>query len=194
MSEHDAFAQRGRGLEEEYFRKKDSELVEKLKKAAAAEKERGELSRKSGIQDVSILTELQELGFTPETIVLLPIVPILEVAWADGITPAERSMLISFARSRNIEEGSAADRLLNEWLTARPDPTVFDRAGRLIAAVLAAKGGDIQRGLTAEQLVEYCEQIAQASGGIFGLRVRSVSPDEKAMLARIAGDLKGGQS
>jgi hypothetical protein len=194
MSEHDAFARRGRGLEEEYFRKKDHELVEKLKKAAVAEKDRAELSRKSGIQDVSLLIELQELGFTPETIVLLPIVPILEMAWVDGITPAERSLLLQFARSRDIEEGSAAYRQLDEWLSSRPAAAVFERAGRLIAAVLTATSGEIQRGLTADKLVDYCVQIAQASGGIFGLRVRSVAPEEKEMLARIAGDLKGPQS
>jgi hypothetical protein len=31
MSEHDAFAERGRALEGEYFRKKDRELIEKLR-------------------------------------------------------------------------------------------------------------------------------------------------------------------
>ena len=36
MSDHDAFAERGRALEEEYFRKKDRELIEKLRRASEA--------------------------------------------------------------------------------------------------------------------------------------------------------------
>ena len=55
MSDHDAFAERGRALEEEYFRKKDRELIEKLRRATAVDQARGELSRETGLTDPAML-------------------------------------------------------------------------------------------------------------------------------------------
>jgi hypothetical protein len=190
MSDHDAFAERGRALEEEYFRKKDRELVEKMRRAAAADQARGELSKQTGVSDPAVLAELQELGFTADTVSLLPLVPVLELAWAEGgITPAERQMLVSLARSRGVGDGNAADRQLQAWMTTRPAPEVFAKAGRLISALLAS-GAGVAQGLTADQLVAYCEQIASASGGLLGLPIRAISMEERNLLTRIADDLK----
>jgi hypothetical protein len=190
MSDHDSFAERGRALEEEYFRKKDRELVEKMRVAAAADQARGELSKQTGVTDPAVLTELQELGFTADTVNLLPLVPVLELAWAEGgITPAERQMLVSLARSRGIVESSAADRQLTAWMSSRPAPEVFAKATRLISALLDS-GAPAAQGLTPEQLVSYCEQIAAASGGLLGLPIRAISMEERNLLTRIGEDLK----
>jgi hypothetical protein len=191
MSDHDAFADRGRALEEEYFRKKNRELVEKMRKAAAAESARADMQRTTGLSDPALLQELQELGFTPETVSLLPLVPVIEVAWAEGgITPAERDLIVKLARSRGIEDASPAGQQLNQWMTSRPDPVVFDRAGHLIAAMLDSGSGDVRQGLSVDDLVAYCEKIAGASGGIFGTGLRSVTSEERVLLSRIASDLK----
>ena len=194
MSDHDAFAERGRALEEEYFRKKDRELVEKMRKAAAADQARGELSKQTGFSDPALLAELQELGFTADTVSLLPLVPVLELAWAEGgITAAERQQLVSLARTRGIAEGTAADTQLTAWMATRPAPEVFAKAGRLISALLDS-GAPAAKGLTADQLVKYAEQIAAASGGLLGLRIRAVSMEERDLLTRIAGELKARKS
>ena len=39
---------------------------------------------KTGLSDPELLRDLNELGFTPETVTLLPLVPIVQVAWAEG--------------------------------------------------------------------------------------------------------------
>ena len=194
MTEHDGLAQRGRALEEEYFRKRDRELIDKMRQAAAAEQTRGELGRKTGLDDPALLKELQDLGFTPETVVLLPVLPVLEMAWAEGeITPSERSLIVKFARSRGVDEHSAADGLMTEWMARRPDEAVFGGARRLIAAMLSS-GSTPGGPLTIDGLVAYCEEIASASGGILGLRIGSISMEEKALLSRIASDLKARQA
>ena len=194
MSDHDAFAERGRALEEEYFRKKDRELVEKMRRAAAADQARGDLSKQTGISDPAVLAELQELGFTGETVILLPLMPVLELAWAEGgITAAERQLLVSLARSRGIAEGSPADRQLTAWMSEQPAPDVFAKAARLISALLES-GAPAAKGLTADQLVKYAEQIASASGGLLGLPIRAISMEERDLLARITNDLKARKS
>src|SRR5215218_561675 len=126
MPEHDAFAERGRALEGDYFRKKDRELIEKLRAAADAQQARAELGRQSGLDDPELIQELQDLGFAPDTLGLLPLVPVIQVAWAEGgITKAERELIVSLARRRGIEAGSAADTQLTAWLATRPAEAAF---------------------------------------------------------------------
>jgi hypothetical protein len=188
MPDKDMIRERGRSLEEDYFRKKDRELIEKMRHAAAAEQARGEMSRKTGLADPELLKELEALGFTPDTVSLLPLVPVLQMAWAEGgVTGAERDLLVKVARSRGIDAGSAADRQLSAWLDRRPDPAVFASAGRLIRAMLDA-GPQESGSLSAEDLVRYCETIAAASGGVLG--IGRISAEEKALLSTIAADLK----
>ena len=74
MTEDNPLADRGRALEEDYFRKKDRELIEKMRAADAAAKARKELGASTGLSDPALLDELQQLGFTPETVPLLPLI------------------------------------------------------------------------------------------------------------------------
>lgn len=189
MADKDAFAERGRSLEEEYFRRKDRELIERMKQAAAGEQSRREMGARTGLTDPDMLRELEELGFTPDTVSLLPLVPVLQVAWAEGgVTNAERAMLVRLARARGIGSGSTADGQLQEWMTRQPDDAVFARAGRLIRAMLDSGQGQEQGSLTADELVKYCEDIAAASGGILGLG--RISGEEREILNSIASELK----
>ena len=187
-TDDDGLAGRKRKLEEDYFRKQDQELIERMRKAAAAEQTRRELGDKTGIQDPELLNELSALGFTPETVALLPLIPLVQTAWAEGgVSAAERGLIVEFARRRGIESGSAADALLSEWLADCPSAEVFRRADRLIGALLAA-GSGAAADLTADDLVKHCENIAAASGGILG--IGRISAEERAAIAAIAAQLK----
>jgi hypothetical protein len=136
--------------------------------------------------------ELQDLGFTPDTVALLPIVPVIEVAWAEGgITKAERDPIVALARSRGIEPGSAADLQLTQWLADQPAEAVFAGARRLIRAMLDS-GSAQADDLKADDLVTYCEAIASASGGLLG--IGRISASERALLSSIAADLHARRS
>jgi hypothetical protein len=188
MSEGDFLDDRRRASEEDYFRKKDKELVDKMRSAAAADRATNELRSKTGLTDPSLLKELDALGFTPDTISVLPLVPIIQMAWAEGgITPAERTMLVSLARERGIAEGSPADQQLSDWMTRQPSAHVFARATRLIRAILdTGTAGDVAP--SADDIIKYSESIAAASGGILG--IGKISPEERATLAKIVAALK----
>lgn len=184
----DALGGRKRKLEEEYFRKQDQDLIDKMRRAAATARERQELEAKTGLHDPELLNDLQALGFTPETVALLPLIPLVQTAWAEGgVSPAERTLIVDFARRRGIQSGTVADGILAEWLTDRPSPDVFRRADRLIGAVLAA-GSGASADLTPDDLVKYCEGIAAASGGILG--IGRISAEERAAISQIAAQLK----
>lgn len=185
MSNGDGITDDVRKREEEYFRKRDRELIERMRQAAAAAESRKELENASGIHDAALLQDLEALGFTPDTIPLLPLVPVIQVAWAEGgVSTAERTMIVSLARARGIGAGSAADHQLTEWLDRRPSGDTFAKAGRLISAMLESSEG----GTSADDLIKYCEQIAAASGGVFG--IGKVSAEERAVLEQIASQLK----
>jgi hypothetical protein len=189
MSSHDALNDRGRALEDEYFRRKDQELIEKIREKAAAEEAQRALGASTGVSDPEVLHELQALGFTPDTVSLLPIMPVLQVAWAEGgVTPVERLLIEKLATARGIAPGGPADAQLMDWLANKPSDDVFRGASRLIRALLAA-GADVVADLDADDLVGYCEKVASASGGIFGLG--RISSDERELLTSIAADLKG---
>jgi len=189
MSENEGITNDVRSREEEYFRRKDRELVEKLKKAGEATAARAALEASSGIHDPASLQELEALGFTPETVILLPIIPIVQVAWAEsGVSDSERALIQQFARERGVEAGSAADDQLQQWLVERPSEDVFARATRLIRAMLDHPS-EQGKALSVDDLVHRCEEIAAASGGILGFG--KISSEEKALLGRIQSALKG---
>jgi hypothetical protein len=185
MANDDRFGKRNH--EEDYFRKQDRELIERMRKAAANHAGRPP-GGKAAVQDPGLLQDIAELGFNADTVSLLPLVPILQVAWADGaISAPERKLILEVARIRGISEASPAGQQLADWLSQRPAPDVFSRADRLVGAMLAA-GSDAVHDLTAADLVKYCESIAAASGGILGLG--KVSSEERAAIEQIQNALK----
>ena len=166
----------------------DDELFERVRRASAAEHERHVLERQTGIRDAAMLEQLQDLGFTPATIALLPLIPVLQVAWAEGaVSAAERTAIVNLARSRGIEVGSEADYQLVEWLERRPSGQTFHQATQLIVAMVEHPGEAFDD-MSADDLLKYCEQIAHTSGGIFGIGALSVG--ERQALEQITLQLK----
>jgi hypothetical protein len=186
MADPNPLAERGRSLEEDYFRKKDRELLERMRAATAADAARKELGSVTGLAGGDV-EELQSLGFTPDTISLLPLIPLLQVAWAEGgVDAQERALIVELARARGIAEGSAADTQLARWMTSAPSASVFAGATRLVSAMIDSPGAGV--GLTRDELVAFCEQVAAASGGFLGMK--KISAEERALLTTISRDLK----
>ena len=115
VDDQKSLGERGRALEEEFFRKEDQRLTAKLRELKAKEASREELSRISGIRNTAILDRLVELGIHAETLVALSIVPLAEVAWADGAIDAKE------------EQSSTAPR--NPGSPRARPATTFSRAG-----------------------------------------------------------------
>ena len=175
--------ERGRALEDEFFRQEDERLIAKLGELKAKEASREELSRISGIKNTAILDRLVQLGIHAETLAALSIVPLAEVAWADGAIDAkEEQAILDRAEKSGIKPGSADHDLLRSWLERRPEP-------RLLTAWIHMVQG-ISENLTAEQvealragLVERARAVAQASGGVLG--VGKVSSAEAEMIRQL---------
>lgn len=188
MSDKDAFKERGRALEEEYFHRKERELIEKMRAKAQAEAAQQELGTHTGVADPQILADLHALGYTSETISLLHLVPLVQMAWAEGhVSLRERDLIIEAARARGIEIDSAADLQLKGWLTTRPSDELFTTTLRAIAAMFASRPED-ERAAGEKDLLSYLTSIATASGGVLGFG--AVSDQERAVLERVTAELQ----
>nr|MBA3949577.1 hypothetical protein [Acidobacteriota bacterium] len=162
MSDKDAFKERGKALEDEYFHRKERELIEKMRAKARVDAAQQELGTHTGVADPQILADLHELGYTAETISLLHLVPLVQMAWAEGqVSRREHDLIIEAARARGIESGTAADTQLQGWLTTRPSDALFTTTLRAIAAMFASRS-DEERAAGEKDLLSYLTSIASA--------------------------------
>ncbi|HKY19754.1 MAG TPA: hypothetical protein VJM31_00930 [Vicinamibacterales bacterium] len=193
MTDKDAFAERAHTLEEDYFRRKEKEVIEKMRRNAEAEAERRKLGDQAGVANDEVLRDLQELGYTAETVMLLHLVPLIQVAWAEGsVSDHERELIVQAARSRGVTAGSTADQQLGKWLSIRPSDELFEKTLRAIRTILEARPAE-ERQASERDLVSLATAIASASGGILGFG--AVTEDERKALARISHALhEGGKS
>jgi tellurite resistance protein len=181
--QHDSFADRRRGLEAEYFHKHEQQLIEKLR-------QRHQLSQVTGIADEDLLRDLDELGYTRETVMLLYIMPLVEVAWAEGdVAEEEERLILESARLRGIDETSAAYRELTKRLKHRPPEEFFEKTLRLIRTVLQTLPAE-EREHETEDIIAYCVRIAKASHSFGFLPTGHISAEEEQVLERINAALK----
>lgn len=187
MSTKDIFVDRERGLEEEYFLRKERELIDKMHSKRADESLREQMEEATGINDEEVIEALHELGYTPETVQLLHLVPLIQVAWASGdISDEERELITQLAYTRGVQPESKAQVQLNEWLANEPPPEFFENTLRAIRIFMASLPAD-QQVDARQDLLSYCSRIAEASGGFLGFG--SVSSAERKTLERIANEL-----
>lgn len=187
MANKDMFSERERGMESEYFHKKEQELIQKMRRRGALEEDRKQMAEEIGVADEEVLEALQELGYSAATIKLLPILPLVQVAWAEGgVSDKERELILEIAKSRGIEGGGADYEQLIRWLDNQPSQEVYDNTLQALKYLTEAIPDDL-REMSRQSLVEYCTQIAEVSGGILGFR--KVSEEERQLIGRIANEI-----
>ena len=96
---------------------------------------------------------------------LIPLVPLVKTAWAEGrVTKRERHLVFEAANRFGIKEGTPAHRRLGEWLELPPTEEFFDSGLDILRGrwqKLDAKEKDRRRFETLDD----CTRIAEASGG-----------------------------
>jgi hypothetical protein len=188
MAPHDpeVLRDRGKSLEDEFFRREDQRLLARLQELQTAEMNREALAKASGITKTDVLDKLLQLGIRAETLAALSIVPLVEVAWADGTLDAkERRAVLDHAADAGIAGGSTAAGLLEAWLERRPERRLLQAWTELVHAIREQVGPEESARLRTE-LVDRARAVARASGGVLGMGSK-VSSAEGAMLAQLEG-------
>ena len=174
---------KAKALEDSFFAKENARILKEFKKAVADEERRIEFREYLNIENDEVLDALVDLAVEPETLVAFTLVPLVEVAWADGeIQPKERDAIIKAAIERGVEDGSPTHTLLSNWLHTPPSPLLFETWLGYIRELLASLG-DRSREHMKNSSLGRARAIAEAAGGFLG--IASISAAEKAMLEKL---------
>ena len=175
--------ERGRALENQFYEKENQEKLTAMKEKLDTQHSKDELRKASGMSDDAVLDQLVTLGLRANTIAALSLVPLIQVAWADGtIQDNERAAILQGAHGKGLEEGSDGYELLQTWLKRQPGDELFNAWEAYIKA-LAAQLNDEQNRLLKNQIVGFAKMVAGAAGGFLG--IGRVSASEEKVLQRI---------
>ncbi|MFN0084456.1 MAG: hypothetical protein ACKVX9_03625 [Blastocatellia bacterium] len=175
-------------LEEDYLRQKEAELLARLDTARQQSEELRDLAQETGIANEEILEVLRELGYKRETVGLLHLVPLVQVAWASGsVTLRERELVLRLCEWRGVKKDSPAWAQLNNWLDERPSDEFFLTTLRIIRHLFDFQSVK-DRVVGRTDLISFCIRIATASGGFLGVNSR-VSEGEQLALDQIVEEL-----
>ena len=180
----DAFLHRARTLENRFFAEKDSELLEKIRQERFEQITAQELGEATGITDLALLANLAKLKLSKESLAALSVVPLIEVAWADGsITDDERDAVLKAALESGLPKDGPGYRQMRVWLETRPNPELLGAWKDYIAAV-SKQLSEADHKSVRDNLLARTKQVAQAAGGYFGFG--SISPSEQKVLDQLA--------
>ncbi len=160
---------RRQALEEEFFRKENERLAAELRQKKMTTEAKAELGAASGIHDEAVLDKLVELGINAETLTAMTIVPLVEVAWADGeVDEKERAAIQKAADAQGLTPDSPSGTMLADWLDHRPPPRLL-AAWREYVGVLCEEMEPDQRKALKRDVLSRARDVAEAAGGFLGI-------------------------
>ena len=171
----------GKALEDSFFAKESEKLRQKLQEQEGMTAKKEALSQASGIKDDAVIEQLMALDIGTDTLAALALVPLVEVAWADGsVDDKERGAILDAAEAAGISKGSASGQLLDGWLAHKPGDDVLASWREYVSALCAEMGVEEKDSLKRD-LLGRARAVAEATGGFLGLGDK-VSNTEQAVL------------
>ena len=165
------------------IRDAEKERLEKIRGLRKLKENKEELSKVSGIKNDAILKRLVELNVRPEVLVPIKVLPLVEVAWADGNVDAlEKKAVLKAAHLMGFSEGSAGYLLIMQWLEHRPAPDHFEVWTHYVKD-LCEQMTQEQKKAFREDFIGSARTVAQASGGFLG--INKISEEENEMLKKL---------
>lgn len=180
----DAFERRRRSFEAEYFSRKNSELVSKLKQVFERKVDKESIRKATGITNERLLDNLVALHVSGDLLAAFSLFPLVELAWADGaVDDREIRALMGALENVGVVAGSPSYQRFEFAIRTGPNPET-----RKIWKLYAE---ELKKTLSPKELAEYrddllgnARSIAAASGGVLNVAF-TVSPNEKRVLQEI---------
>lgn len=174
-------AKSGRALDDAFFRRGADAVRARLRSSEPGTEP--EPSRDELWIDPSLVQGLTALGVQADTLAALTLIPLVEVAWADGLMePSERKAVMEGAQACGIEPASPSAALLDAWLEERPGAELLVMWRQLIGAICKNLSWEARARLQTA-IVGRARDVAEAAGGVLGFG--SVSDDEERVLAAL---------
>jgi hypothetical protein len=180
----DAFGDRRKSLEEQFFKDKDRQLMEKMRGELAALEHRRQLAHVSGIVEERVLDNLVKAGVTAETLAAVVLIPMVEVAWVDGsVSPEERDAVLNAAAAQGMKPDTAPYEILRSWLTTRPDKQIGAAWKDYVREVSKLMPKDSVASMK-KSMIDRATRVAEAAGGFLGMA--TISKAERATIDEFA--------
>jgi hypothetical protein len=177
---------RQNALEDAFYGDDTEAYRDRLKLREEEENALEGLASASGVADEAVLRRLAGLGIRADTLAALTLIPLIQVAWADGKMEArEREAILSGAESTGISKDSPSYGLLRIWIEDPPAPDLVDAWCDFIRA-LCRELSDEQADHLQANILGRAREVAEAAGGFLGLGPK-ISKDEAAVLETLAG-------
>ena len=172
-----------RALEDSFFAKENARVLQELRSASVREEKKKEFREYLNIESEEVLDALINLEVEPETLLAFTLVPLVEVAWADGeIQANEREAIIKAAMESGVEDGSPTCTLLRNWLQTPPDPVLIETWRGYIEELMNSLGERARAHLKSSSIGR-ARAVAEAAGGFLG--IGSISAAEKKKLEEL---------
>jgi hypothetical protein len=185
MADNMSFSGEQRAREEDFFHKRERELMERMRSQEQAEAGLRQLAEVTGIVDDALLRDLQGHGFHVRTAKLLDLAPLVLVAWSDGsVAPQERKEILLVARVYGIDEGVPGYGQLAGWLEARPPDDFFQLMFRALRAAMDLLSPE-ERERRVRELLSRSVDVAKVSGGFLGVGSK-ISAAERLAIRQVA--------
>ena len=177
----DPLGAQSRRLEDLFFLAEDRKLIEKARQIEQMKLTREALKEVSGIHNDQILQKLMDLKIDPKTISCLSLIPLVEVAWADGeVDEKERAAVLAAASDSGVKPGSVEHGILESWVQRRPEPQLIEAWSHYVRG-LCEKLSPEERKLLRDDIMGQAKAVAEASGGFLGLTSKTSSSEERVL-------------
>ena len=188
MADEKFLGDRRTALEEEFFRKHNAKLLERLRADTTRAEARALMAAASGVGNEAVLDLLLDHGMTPATVAAIALAPLVAVAWADRkLEEKERRAVLDEAATAGVSPGSPGYELLDGWLREPPPPTLLTAWGEYARELRAALSEEERREFR-DTLLRRARAVANAAGRFGGLGSK-MSDAEKATLQIIESAL-----
>jgi uncharacterized tellurite resistance protein B-like protein len=136
------------------------------------------------MEDRELRERLAWMGIDEHTVGVVALLPLVQVAWADGaVQPQERGVILGIADER-FSLDAEARHLLESWLTHQPTAAYLETGRALMVELAQRSAGPRLPPQTLGEAVDQARDVARAAGGLFG--IGTVAASEKAALEQIA--------
>ncbi|MCC9601737.1 hypothetical protein LOC67_14350 [Stieleria sp. JC731] len=174
--------------QDKFFVELEEQLFKRLKIEATSDQSHELLKHHAGLKDEVLLSELSNLGITPESLIVMRLLPLVLVAWAErGVDSKEHAAVLDIARQFGIDDWSVAFVLLDHWLQHRPPAECYDAWCRYMKEV-TKQMSPASRASLIDILEQQMTAVAKASGGYIGLG--KVSKQERQTIERLIAVLR----
>lgn len=170
-------------LVEKAFFKENKKMEEKYRAMQQMKKTKEALAAVSGIVDDLVLEKFIALDLRPETLASISMVPLIEIAWADGtIDQKEKEAILSAVGKFGWTPDSLNYELLNQWLKDKPSTSLLTAWKHYVDA-LCHKMTNEEVDHFKKEIMEHVTIVAEAAGGFLG--IGKISSEERGMIEQL---------